>query len=274
MADRTGIAWTDSTFNPWMGCQKVSPGCDRCYAETLVADRHHWTQWGPEGVRVRTSPGYWRKPLGWNRAAEASGKPRRVFCASLADVFDNQSPPGAREDLWELIRRTPALTWQILTKRPQNMARMLPEGWPEGFGHVWLGASAENQEEYDRRWPVLASVPAAVRFISYEPALGPLSILEHPERPDWLIWGGESGPGCRPMDPDWARQIVLECLLAQVPIFAKQWGDYRHNPLVTERGMSVREARESDRFGKGGAVLDNRIWREFPKERRQTCQSG
>lgn len=265
MAERTGIAWTDSTFNPWIGCQKVSPGCLNCYAEKQV-ERWGRTQWGPEGVRGRTGPDYWRKPLSWNRAAAASGKPHLVFCASLADVFDNQAPEGARDDLWELIRVTPALTWQLLTKRPQNMAGMLPPDWGEtGYPNVWLGVSAENQEEYDRRWPVLAAVQAAVRFISYEPALGALTLLGHEALPGWLIWGGESGPKCRPMDPDWARDITAECHDLGIPVFAKQWGDYRHNPLVVERGMTPGAAREMDSYGKGGAMLDERTpERGFP----------
>ena len=263
MAERTGIAWTDHTFNPWIGCQKVSPGCEICYAEALT-NRHGWTQWGPEGERVRTGADNWKKPLAWNRAAEREGKPHLVFCASLADVFDNQAPEGAREELWDLIRETPGLIWQLLTKRPQNMAEMLPPEWPEGFGHVWLGMTAENQEEYDRRWPILAETPAVLRFVSYEPALGPLTLLGHGARPGWLIWGGESGPGCRPMEPGWARAIRDECRELAVPVFAKQWGDYRHSPLVVEQGMRVPEARELDAHGKGGSLLDGELVRQFP----------
>ena len=268
MAERTGIAWTDSTFNPWIGCQSVSAGCDNCYAETQVI-RWGRTKWGPGEERVRTSEAYWKKPLAWNRAAEREGRTQLVFCASLADVFDNQAPEGAIAELWDLIRRTPALTWQLLTKRPQNMAGMLPAGWPDGFGHVWLGISAENQQEYDRRWPILAAVPAAVRFISYEPALEALTLGRHELKPDWVIWGGESGPGCRPMEPRWARDIVQECLDARVPAFGKQWGAHRHNPLVVEQGLSMAEAKMLDppANGKGGALLDGMIRREFPRPR-------
>ena len=120
MAETTKISWTDHTFNPWIGCQSVSPGCDNCYAEALT-NRHRWTQWGPDGERKRTSPAYWKKPLTWDRRAGETGQQELVFCASLADVFDNQAPPGAREDLWELIRNTPNLDWQLLTKRPREL---------------------------------------------------------------------------------------------------------------------------------------------------------
>ncbi len=204
MAERTKISWTDHTFNPWIGCQQVSPACGHCYAEALTK-RYGWTQWGPGGERKRTSENYWKQPVRWNRRAAAAGTRDRVFCASLADVFDNQAPEGAREDLWELIRNTPSLDWQLLTKRPQNFAGFLPEDWNGGYPNIRLGVSAENQEEYDRRWPILAATPAAtpaiIRFISYEPALGPLRLSAQPEKPDWLIWGGESGPGPGP----WTR---------------------------------------------------------------------
>ena len=265
MAERTGIAWTDHTFNPWIGCQAVSPGCLNCYAETIVIWRG-WTQWGPGGKRVRTSEGYWKQPLRWERRAETSGQREKVFCASLADVFDNQAPEGAREELWELVHQTTHLDWQLLTKRPQNMAEMLPADWGEGYPNVWLGISAENQEEYDRRWPLLAQTPAALRFISYEPALGELTLKGHEARPDWLIWGGESGRGCRPMDPMWARRITVECRESGVAVFGKQWGDHRHSPLVLEQGMSVKDAKLLDPHKKGGALLDGELIREFPRK--------
>ena len=244
-----------------------------CYAETL-SNFHKWTQWGPEGERVRTKPAYWRKPLVWNRDAGAAGVAPRVFCASLADVFDNQAPEGARDDLWELIRKTPNLEWQILTKRPQNIEEMLPPGWPDQFQNVWLGVSAENQQEYDRRWPLLAESGAPVKFISYEPALGPISIRQteaaNHGQPDWLIWGGESGPGARKLEPNWIRDIIQECEQIGVKVFGKQWGSYQSNPLVAEMEMSVKQAMKLDpkTNGKGGAMLDGKLpAREFPRHR-------
>ena len=266
MAERTGIAWTDRTFNPWIGCQQVSPGCFNCYAEKLTL-RHKWTQWGPDGKRERTSENYWRQPIRWDRQAGAAGTRDRVFCASLADVLDNQAPEGAREDLWQLIRSTPNLDWQLLTKRPQNFGEFLPPDWEEGYPNVWLGVSAEDQKEYERRWPLLARTPAIIRFISYEPALGPLTLAGQEEQPDWLIWGGESGTPRRRLDPEWIRTITQECHQQGVAVFGKQWGAYEDNPLVTEHGLTIPRAREKDPLsnGKGGALLDGRLWREFPE---------
>lgn len=263
--ENSRIEWTDHTFNPWIGCTRVSAGCDHCYAEAL-STRYGWVEWGPRGQRRRTSPSTWSKPLAWQRRADADGVRRRVFCASLADVFDNRAPDGAREQLWELIDRCPSLDWQLLTKRPQNIRRCLPASWGDGWRHVWLGITAENQTEYDRRWPVLAAIPAAVRFVSYEPAVGALSLAGHDAVPDWLIWGGESGPRARPMKPDWARRITAECGEREIACFGKQWGSYASSPLVQERGLSASEARRLDppTNGKGGALLDGRLWREFP----------
>ena len=265
MGGNTKIEWTDATFNPWIGCQKVSAGCLHCYAETLT-QRYKWVEWGPQGVRQRTSPGNWKKPLMWQRKAERDGVRRRVFCASLADIFDTQAPEGAREDLWELIRTCPDLDWQLLTKRPENALTMLPVDWGRGYSNVWIGTTAEDQKAYDRRWPILQDVPARLRFVSYEPAIGPLSLEGHQDTPDWLIWGGESGPGARRMEPTWARNITNECRAGGVPVFGKQWGTYSSNPAVVEDGATQEEAESSDpkTNGKGGALLDGRLWREFP----------
>ena len=268
MAENTGIEWTDHTFNPWIGCQKVSQGCRHCYAEALTA-RYQWTTWGPSGQRVRTSAATWQKPGHWNTRAASYRRRRRVFCASLADVFDEQAPAGALADLWELIRQTPALDWQLLTKRPERIAESLPDNWRDGWGNVWMGITTESQEAYDRRWPILAALPAAVKFISYEPALRPLTLSGHPTAPHWVIWGGESGPRARPMEPEWARQVTAECRHLGVPVFGKQWGSYQSNPQVVEEGQSEKVAAVYDpkKNGKGGALLDGRLYREFPDSR-------
>jgi protein gp37 len=218
MAENSKIEWTDHTFNPWIGCQNVSPGCDHCYAEVMMDHRYGRVKWGPHGERVRTSPGNWRKPLQWAKAA--NGNRPRVFCASLADVFDNKAPEGARADLFGLIRQTPQLDWLLLTKRPQNIAKMLPGDWGVGYANVWLGTTCEDQKHYDTRWPMLASVPAAVRFISYEPAIGPLDYVWG--RPDWIICGGESGPGARYMEPSWAETVRDQCAASGISFFMKQ----------------------------------------------------
>jgi protein gp37 len=190
MGEQTKIEWTDHTFNPWIGCQKVSPGCDHCYAEAMMDHRYHRVEWGPHGEGQRTSETNWKLPHRW--AKQANGNRPRVFCALLANVFDNKAPKEWRSDLFSLIRDTPALDWLLLTKRPENIARMLPSDWRDGYDNVWLGSTAEDQQHFDRRWKLLHTIPARVRFISYEPALGPLR-LPRQDLPDWVICGGESG---------------------------------------------------------------------------------
>lgn len=234
--ENSKIEWTDHTFNPWIGCQKVSPGCDHCYAETLMDHRYRKVTWGPHGERMRTSPGNWRKPLQWAKAARGVDRLPRVFCASLADVFDNKAPEGARDDLFALIRQTPELDWLLLTKRPENIRKMLPSDWGQGYPNVWLGTTCEDQAAYDRRWPILASIHARVRFISYEPAIGPL--YPHTARlegvrvgyPDWLICGGESGPGHRNMLKEWAAEAKEACERNHIAFFMKQMAGKRPIP--------------------------------------------
>lgn len=222
MAERTGIAWCDSTFNPWIGCTKVGPGCDHCYAEALDK-RHRWggvTHWGHGKTRMRTSQANWRKPLAWNRAREKDGKTHRVFCASLADVFDNEVPDQWRHDLYWLIMHTPYLTWLLLTKRIGNVAKMHPGRLPD---HVWLGATIVNQEEADRDVPRLLATPAAVHFVSYEPAIGPVDWAKFPGL-DWIIIGGESGHHARRFLYEWARSTIAQCRQIGAAAFMKQTG--------------------------------------------------
>jgi len=221
MAEKTEISWADSTFNPWIGCQKVSAGCDNCYAETLMDKRYHKVEWGPHGERKRTSDANWKKPRQWAKAARSTGKRPRVFCSSLADVFDNQVHQSWRSDLFLLIKETPELDWLLLTKRPENITKMLRfnEDMPT---NIWFGTTCEDQEHYDRRWPILRQIPAAVHFISYEPAIGPLRLHNGPGQPDWLICGGESGHGARMMDQNWAATIKHDCETAGVYFFMKQ----------------------------------------------------
>lgn len=222
MGEASKIEWTDHTFNPWVGCQKVSPGCDHCYAEGW-AKRSGLVQWGPHGERKRTSEANWRKPIKWAKDARNHLPHRqRVFCASLADVFDNRVPTQWRADLFALIEATPGLDWLLLTKRPENIRKMLPDDWGNGYSNVWLGTTCEDQPHYDRRWPILRSVPARLRFISYEPALGPLTTVTCEGSPDWIICGGESGAGKRPFDPRWARVLSDECGMFGIPFFMKQ----------------------------------------------------
>lgn len=218
MAENSKIEWTDHTFNPWIGCQKVSPGCDHCYAESL-AKRYGWVEWGPHGQRKRTSEANWKKPRQWAKAARGAERRPRVFCASLADVFDNQVPAEWRADLFQMIYETPELDWLLLTKRPENIHKMLiPKAWP----NLWLGTTCEDQAAYDRRWPILSECPATVHFISYEPATGPLRLHNNDRQPDWLICGGESGHGARYMEPMWADRIRMDCKAEGVRFFMKQ----------------------------------------------------
>ncbi len=271
MADTTEISWTDSTMNPVIGCTAISEGCINCYAESMNAHRK-WTTWGPHGTRRVTSDATWANPLKWQANASkfqaAHGHRQRVFCASLSDVFDNKWPLGVRDRLWALIRATPDLDWQLLTKRPENIARFLPADWGDGYPNVWLGTTTENQETYDRRWSVLWRIPARVRFLSYEPALGPIhSRWEIGCKPDWVIFGGESGRHARDCDSAWARLMRDACMDAGVAFFLKQWGHYGSNPWVVEHGCSLRDAATLDPIcnGKGGGLLDGRLHRNFPR---------
>ena len=271
---KTTIEWTDFSFNPWVGCTKVSPGCDHCYAEGWAKrTKDGAALW--QGERRRTTAENWRKPLKWNKQAEAEGRRYRVFCASLADVFDNQVSWEWRKDLWLLIKETPHLDWLLLTKRPQNIAKMLPHGWGNGWHNVWLGASTENREEMLRRGRALKTIPAAVHFWSAEPLLEDLGIIPADIMPSWIIAGGESGPGARPMHPDWARSLRDQCAEAGVPFFFKQWGDWfpecqwEHNPylpLPTSKGIWHIEQLPLHAVGKAraGRLLDGVEHNEFP----------
>jgi protein gp37 len=263
----TAIAWTGSpqpdgsvlpgyTYNPWWGCTKVSTGCDHCYAEALDkrvggGNGRGELHWGPHAERRRMGQATLTAPLNWNRHARNAKRRRRVFCASLADVFDNAVPPEWRTAMWSIIRQTPWLDWQLLTKRPQNIREMLPPDWGDGWGYVWLGVSAENQEEANRRIPILLDIPAQTKFISFEPLLGPIQMKDIPgmNRLDlnwnwWVIVGGESGPGARPMRESWAINLVEQCANAAVPVFVKQLGgvsNKRANPLEWTRPLRVQD---------------------------------
>lgn len=290
MGENSKIEWCDHTFNPWVGCQKVSPACDNCYAEAMMDKRYGRVQWGPHGERKRTSVAYWRQPLRWNKEARMSGERKRVFCASLADVFDNQVPAEWRLELWRLIAATPNLDWLLLTKRPENIRRMLPGSndpglrWP--WRNVWLGFSAEDTDHYARRWAVAREIPAAVWFVSYEPALGPLDLtkigtvaqgfasIDKPQalvvrsRPDWVICGGESGPNARPLNPQWARDVRDQCRRLGIAFHFKQWGEWVSVSEVAGAGshFAFDDGRTVRRIGKraSGRLLDGVEHSEFP----------
>lgn len=339
MAEDSKIQWTTHTWNPWRGCTKVSAGCANCYAETL-SGRNPGTLgvWGPNGTRVVAAEGQWSQPLKWDKAAKAAGERHRVFCASLADVFEDWDGPmvdakgtpvfydpsrrqepwaavyekvsgcrsltmqDVRKRLFDLIDRTPHLDWLLLTKRPENIVRMVNAAARSSteetsdriistfMNRVWVGTSVENQQAADERIPHLLRVPAAVRFLSMEPLLGPVDL--RPKAPDaysilgrfyhtgtfdptamgpgpdrvlncfpklhWVIVGGESGHGARPFDLAWARDLRDQCQAAGVPFFLKQTGEN----VVGDGGVALR-------FRKKGGELDDipedlRI-REFPE---------
>jgi protein gp37 len=235
----TGISWTHFTFNPWMGCLKVSPACKFCYAES---DRKMRGQllWGPEAPRQVTSAAYWKQPLKWDREARESGVRARVFCGSLCDVmedFDGELINGGccsglqdiREWLYDLIEKTPNLDWLLLTKRPQNYSRFLPKSWLEDLRpNVW-GMTTVESSQYLWRVNELLDVPFAVWGLSLEPLLGPVVLPDRFLRLGkraWVIVGGESGHGARPMHPDWARSLRDQCVAAGVPFHFKQHGEW------------------------------------------------
>lgn len=268
MAEKSHISWTDATFNPWMGCTKVGPGCDNCYALDLVEGRFGRAKWGPGQPRIRTSVSNWRKVEIWNAHPEKligsawPGRRPRVFAASLADIFDNEVDPSWRADFWALVRRTPNLQWLIVTKRIGNAAKMLPVDWGDGYPNVVLLITVVNAEEAARDTIKLLLTPAAARGLSVEPLLGPIVLTdlcngwffydaltgcrwhgapagmtgasEAIPRLDWVICGGESGPNARPMHPDWVRSLRDQCAEAGVPLHFKQWGEWAPGEIAAD----------------------------------------
>jgi protein gp37 len=350
MAANSKIEWTDHTFNPWIGCTKVHEGCTHCYAETF-AKRTGKAKWGNGGSRVKTSEAYWQQPLKWNAEAAAAGERRRVFCASLADVFEDWQGPvhdhhgdllgldegefckivdprtpyratldDLRRELFRLIDATPMLDWLLLTKRPENIRRMWTfrnnigppqrSTTPEQFAsalhrdNVWLGTSISDQKTADDWIPRLLETRdlSPVLFLSCEPLLGPIDLRqcrtheghsnvlfvgneggwEYAGSPrnfiNWLIVGGESGHGARPMHPDWARGLRDQCVAAGVPFFFKQWGEWvpancaaftREADDAIAAGAKRQDWENGDqsfRVGKkaAGRSLQGREWNEFP----------
>lgn len=232
----SGISWTDHTFNPWHGCEKVSPACTRCYAEALSIRWGRRKIWGKGVPRRFMSETYWKQPVKWNEAAAAAGTRARVFCASMADVFeDRRDLDGARRSLWKLIGKTPSLDWLLLTKRPENVLSMIPSAWrvvDEFPSNVWMGTTAENDEWWDKRVEVLRGIPARIRFVSVEPMLGP--ITGNLASVDWILVGGESGPGARLMEKAWAVDLLDRAKRAGIRVHYKQHG----RALARQEGTS------------------------------------
>ena len=236
MGENSKIAWCDHTFNPWIGCTKVSDGCKYCYAEEMMDKRYGKVKWGVTGTRIRTSEANWKLPLRWNRKAEKEGVRYRVFCGSLCDVLEEKDDQSEMDDwrcdLFDMIEATRYLDWLLLTKRPENIVRLSRKrgGLPIS---TMIGVSVENQEQAEKRIPIITKIPNT-KFLSIEPLLGPMdlriklgkSVLSPLYLIDWVIVGGESGPNARPMQVEWAMDIRRQCKDAGVPFFMKQLGGY------------------------------------------------
>jgi protein gp37 len=286
MAANSKIEWTDHTFNPWIGCTKVSMaangggGCDNCYAAVSTPARSMHIAWGAGQPRHRTAPSTWALPKRWNDKADEfyakHGRRQRVFCASLADVFDNEVDDLWRADLWDLIEATPGLDWLLLTKRIGNVRGMANRwmdagAWPK---HARLGISVTTQAEADR--DILKLIGLGVpNFLSMEPLLEAVNLDADnglhggPGQLDWVIVGGESGPGARPMRAAWAQAIRDRCAAAGVPFLFKQWGEwlgekqdgaYDHEPLeLNATDNPIRVGKKA-----AGRTLDGRTHDNFP----------
>jgi len=280
MGKDSTIEWTDHTFNPWWGCTKVSPACKHCYAETW-ARRFGMDLWGGRSPRREFGDAHWREPLRWNRDAVLNKTRRRVFCASMGDVFEpRRDLDASRERLWRLIEQTPGLDWLLLTKRPDRIAASVPwdNSWPE---NIWLGTTAESQLWAERRIPFLLQHRAAVRFVSCEPLLGHLDLtpwlpkLTKDRALDWVIVGGESGRKARPMQPLWARSLQQQCYQANVAFHFKQWGNWAPIEPGTDTRANEKQGRqlltinEFERVSKktAGRMLDGRTWDQLPLPR-------
>lgn len=318
MADNTGIEYCDATWNPIAGCSQISPGCDNCYAERM-AWRLANNPKASIGWRAVVDGGRWtgkmnlfadalEKPLSWK-------KPRRVFVCSMGDLFHEAVPDAWITQIFHLMHEARQHTYLLLTKRAERMSVFIENyardnAWGAGYPHVWCGVTIENQPALDYRLPYLLRTPAAVRFVSCEPLLGPLEFSDVTHRSDcvsrlgkpafegidWVIAGGETGPGARPMHPDWARGLRDQCNAAGVPFFFKQWGEWEPTPRTgAPDGLQVNLNGQTDtaaqllfyglaftdgwthetgcrhcaRVGKraAGRLLDGRDWNEMPEVR-------
>lgn len=249
MAEQTKIEWVDHTFNPWIGCTRVSPACDNCYAAAM-SHRRKWARFEPRAPRRRTAPGNWQQPLRWNRKAAAAGRRAKVFGPSLADPFDAEVSPAWREDYLRLIEATPHLDWILLTKRPL-VARKFFAHRPVP-DNLWPGITAENQAMLDLRAPHLLAIDARVHVVSAEPLLEALDLSRYLPGIDWVIAGGESGPRARPSDPDWFRSLRSQCAASGVPMFFKQWGEHGQDMRKVGRRLA-------------GKLLDGEALRDAPQ---------
>lgn len=237
MSDKSSIEWTEATWNPVTGCTEVSPGCDNCYARTF-AERFRGVEGHPyeQGFDLRFWPDRLDQPARWR-------KPRTIFVNSMSDLFHEKVPSSYIERVLIAMEQAPQHTYQVLTKRPGRMASIMRHLRPEPIRQVWLGTSIEL-DRYAWRADKLRETPAAVRFLSLEPLLGPLPTVDFSGL-DWVIVGGESGHGARPVDAAWVRDIRDQCSDLAVAFFFKQWG-----------GRTPKA---------GGRELDGRTWNQYPR---------
>lgn len=299
MSDGSKIEWTDATWNVVIGCDKVSPGCDHCYAirtahrfqehpNSAVAAAYAGTEQGGDWTgRVNLVESRLDLPLRWKR-------PRRIFVNAQSDLFHDQVPDEFIARVWAVMASAPRHTFQVLTKRHGRMRSLLSseefrlavqrriphagaspyvaaywKTWP--LPNVWLGVSVEDQKRADLRIPALLDTPAAVRWISAEPLLGPVDIINGLGDSwltgiDWIVAGGESGPGSRPMHPDWARSLRDQCEVAGVPFLFKQWGSHRPSAVGSIVRGGVRFPMVPASKTAAGRELDGRTWDEYPQE--------
>lgn len=275
MGQKSAIEWTDHTFNPWWGCVKVSAGCTHCYAETW-ANRYGYDIWGTNKLRRQFGETHWKQPIIWNQQAIRNNQRKRVFCASMADVFeDNPNIEQDRLKLWEIIEQTPQLDWLLLTKRPENILRLSSwdTQWPQ---NIWAMTSVEDQTQAEKRIPYLLEIPTLVRGLSVEPLLSPIDLRPWLGAIQWVIVGGESGNSSRPMHPEWVRQIKEQCVTNGVAFFFKQWGNWV--PCEKKDVGAIRVSLNTNqqdidncymkRINKkaAGRVLDGMYWNELPNK--------
>ena len=285
MGEYTKISWADHSFNPWIGCAKVSAGCINCYAERDMDLRFGKVKWGPRGTRVLTKTANWNKPRKWNERAQENGHIETVFCASLADVFEdwqgNHLQPHQmddwREELFHMMVETPWLVWLVLTKRPENVMYMIPPVWRDSWPpNVLVGFSAEDQGNYDFRIREARKIPTPILWLSAEPLLGPINLYHgHEMDVDWVITGGESGPSARPTHSRWVSNIRDVCAANDVPFYHKQWGEWAHSAQYAVMNDSGRVWKDTHTWPDGsgswrvgrkeaGRLLFGRMHDEFP----------
>lgn len=252
MGRNSRVSWCDHSFNPWWGCVQIGIGCVNCYARDF-AERLGYDVWGKDKPRRLFEQNRWNEPRRWNRVAEKAAEKHKIFCGSMCDVFEIHPDPiynanvldVERQKLWDLIEETPNLIWMLLTKRPENIQKLLPERWALGWGagvprHIWFGVSASTQAELNDRWAILDSethyLRPSILFLSLEPLVEPVDLAAELEEidcgdeehdwwtrsPDWVILGAESGRKRRPFDASWAVRPYRQCSEAGIPFFGKQ----------------------------------------------------